>query len=208
VAPDAPAAIEEAVEAGGDGFEYYGDGPKPGDDPVRTSAGRVRVRRRAADVGIALPSVRPGYCNDRAWLTADGPAVRVDARHALLRAVGVTAALDAEVIQVPFFGPAEVTTDARRNRGVEGVGAVAEDAAAAGGTLATENTLSARANLRLLDRIGSPAVKHYYDVGNGTALGHDAPRGAGDAGLAHRRRPHRGPPRRRRGPLCVRNDAR
>jgi sugar phosphate isomerase/epimerase len=36
-----------------------------------------------------------------------------------------------------------------------------------------ENWLSADDNMRLLDRIGSPAVKVYYDVGNSTDKGRD-----------------------------------
>jgi hexulose-6-phosphate isomerase len=171
----APEALEEAAEAGFDGFEYYVDGPDPGDDPIWTPSGRARVRRRTAGLGIAVPSVCLGYFNDRAWLTDDDPDVRADTRNALLRAVDVAASFDAEVIQVPFFGPAEITTEAHKNRVVEGVGAVAEDAAAAGVTLAIENTLPASENIELLERIDSPAVEHYYDVGNATALGYDAP---------------------------------
>jgi hypothetical protein len=36
-------------------------------------SGRARLRRRAAETGIALPSVCLGHFNDRAWLTADDP---------------------------------------------------------------------------------------------------------------------------------------
>jgi sugar phosphate isomerase/epimerase len=39
-----------------------------------------------------------------------------------------------------------------------------------------ENYLSAEENMRLLERIGSPAVKVYYDVGNSTDKGRDVAR--------------------------------
>ncbi len=38
-------------------------------------------------------------------------------------------------------------------------------------TIGLENTLSAEDNLRLLDRVASPAVMVYYDVGNSTDRG-------------------------------------
>jgi sugar phosphate isomerase/epimerase len=171
---DAPAALAEAAAAGFDGFEYYVDGPGPGDDPIWTPAGRTRVRRQAAESGIAVPSVCLGYFNYQAWLTADDPETRADARDAVRRAIDVAAGLDSEVVQVPFFGPAEITTETHEDRVVRGIEAVAADAAAAGVTLAIEDTLSAAENLALLERIDSPAVAHYYDVGNATALGYDA----------------------------------
>ncbi len=40
-------------------------------------------------------------------------------------------------------------------------------------TIGLENYLSAEDNLKILDRVGSPAVKVYYDVGNSTDKGHD-----------------------------------
>ncbi|MCL5098680.1 MAG: sugar phosphate isomerase/epimerase [Candidatus Omnitrophica bacterium] len=43
----------------------------------------------------------------------------------------------------------------------------------AGMSLGLESYLSAKANLELLDRIGSPAVEVYYDVGNSTDKGYD-----------------------------------
>jgi len=170
---DGAAALADAATAGFDGFEYYVDGPDSGDDPIWTPAGRTRVRRQMAETGVALPSVCLGYFNYRARLTADDPDARAEGRDAVRRAIDVAAALGSEMIQVPFFGPAEITTDVHEDRVVRGIEAVAGDAAAADVTLALENTLSATENLDLLERIDSPAVAHYYDVGNATALGYD-----------------------------------
>jgi L-ribulose-5-phosphate 3-epimerase len=38
--------------------------------------------------------------------------------------------------------------------------------------LGIENTLSAEENIHILQRVGSPAVKVWYDVGNSTNMGH------------------------------------
>jgi sugar phosphate isomerase/epimerase len=43
-----------------------------------------------------------------------------------------------------------------------------------GMVIGVESYLSAEENRRLLDRVGSPAVKVYYDVGNSTDKGRDA----------------------------------
>ena len=50
---------------------------------------------------------------------------------------------------------------------------VAPKAEQQGVVIGLENTLSAEDNLRLLDRVGSTAVKVYYDVGNSTDRGRD-----------------------------------
>ena len=39
--------------------------------------------------------------------------------------------------------------------------------------LGMENWLSAEDNMRIIDRVGSPAVKVYYDVGNSADKGRD-----------------------------------
>lgn len=41
--------------------------------------------------------------------------------------------------------------------------------------LGLENTLTARQNLEIIDRVGSEMVQVYYDVGNSTGNGYDVP---------------------------------
>ena len=48
-------------------------------------------------------------------------------------------------------------------------------AEAAGVVLAIENTLSAEDNLKIVERIGSRAVRIWYDVGNSSVWGYDVP---------------------------------
>lgn len=50
---------------------------------------------------------------------------------------------------------------------------VAPKAEKAGVIIGLENYLSAQDNLKILDRVGSPAVQVYYDVGNSTDKGRD-----------------------------------
>jgi L-ribulose-5-phosphate 3-epimerase len=50
---------------------------------------------------------------------------------------------------------------------------VAPKAEKEGIAIGLENYLSARDNMRIIERVGSPAVKVYYDVGNSTDKGRD-----------------------------------
>lgn len=168
----APESVTDAHETGFAGLELDVAGPDPGDDPIWDPVARDRIRRRAATLGVELPSVCLGFLN-RGGPTADDPDVRADARASIRRAVDAAAAVGADAILVPFFADAEIETDRHRDRVVENIRRVAESAEAAGITLALENTLSGAANRELLDRIDSPAVGTYYDVGNAVAYGLD-----------------------------------
>jgi L-ribulose-5-phosphate 3-epimerase len=50
---------------------------------------------------------------------------------------------------------------------------IAPKAEKQGVTIALENYLSASDNMKIIQRVGSPAVKVYYDVGNSTDKGYD-----------------------------------
>jgi len=80
----------------------------------------------------------------------------------MARRVGV------EVILLPFFGQGALQTRAEMDRVADALRDVAPEAAKAGVILGLENTISARDNVRIMERAQSPAVKVYYDVGNST----------------------------------------
>ena len=88
--------------------------------------------------------------------------------------IGIAKAMGVKVILVPFFGAGELRND---RRGMEEVGLrlrrLAPIAERAGVILAVESYLSAEDHLWLLDRVGSPAVKIYYDVANSKEAGWD-----------------------------------
>ncbi|MCP4452001.1 MAG: sugar phosphate isomerase/epimerase [Planctomycetes bacterium] len=81
--------------------------------------------------------------------------------------IDVCHALDVEVVLLAFFGQGDLRDDPK---GVDEVVArlrrVAPHAEKMGVTLGIESWLSAQAHLDIIDRVGSPAVKVYYDVGN------------------------------------------
>ena len=93
----------------------------------------------------------------------------------LADSIDVCKALGVRITMPAFFGAGEL--DMRNTKEIDHVVAVLKDLAPRaekeGIVIALENYLSAVDNLKLIDRIGSPAVKVYYDVGNSTDKGYD-----------------------------------
>ena len=83
----------------------------------------------------------------------------------MARRVGV------RVILLPFFGKGALQTAAEMDHVADALAEVAPEAEKAGVILGLENTISARDNVRIMERAKSPAVKVYYDVGNSTVNG-------------------------------------
>ena len=90
----------------------------------------------------------------------------------MAKAIDVAAAMSVKVILVPFFGKADLRNDPA---GIDAVVAalkrLAPGAEAKGVVLALESYLSAGDNIKILDRVGSPAVRVDYDVANSQEAG-------------------------------------
>ena len=92
----------------------------------------------------------------------------------LTDSIDVAVALGVKVVLVAQFFKGELKDDAPgTDRTVEVLQDVAPKAERAGIILGLENYLSAEENLAILDRVKSPAVQVYYDVGNSTDKGYD-----------------------------------
>jgi sugar phosphate isomerase/epimerase len=93
----------------------------------------------------------------------------------LADSIGVAQALGVRIILLGCFyaGDLQMSNTEEIDHFVKVFRDVAPQAEKAGMILGIESYLSADDNLRLLERIGSPAVKVYYDVGNSTDKGRD-----------------------------------
>ncbi len=87
--------------------------------------------------------------------------------------IGITKRLKARVMLMPFFGKCELATAADFDYVGDALKELGKEAERAGIELGLENTISARDNVRIMERSASKAVKVYYDVGNSTRWGHD-----------------------------------
>jgi len=122
----------------------------------------------AERTGVAITSFAIGELNN-VPLKSDPRAEKW-----LTEGIGIAKAMNIRIILVPFFGKGELRNDGPGMEAVIGaLRRLAPLAERAGVTLALESYLSAADNLKILERVGSPAVKVYYDVGNSQAAGND-----------------------------------
>jgi sugar phosphate isomerase/epimerase len=87
--------------------------------------------------------------------------------------IPIARALGVKVILLPFFGKGALETEAEKDRVGDVLREIAPQAEKAGVILGLEDTISARDNVRIMERTKSPAVLTYYDVGNSTKGGFD-----------------------------------
>lgn len=85
--------------------------------------------------------------------------------------IPITKTLNARVMLLPFFGKGALQTEAEFDYVGDALRELAPAAEKAGVLLALEDTISARDNVRIMERSRSKAVKTYYDVGNSTNAG-------------------------------------
>lgn len=126
-------------------------------------------RTAAAESGLEIASLAIAEFNRVPLATEPRAAVW------LLDSLDVARALGVKVILMAFFGRGELKADDKAgiDRLVDLLKEVAPRARKAGLVLGLENYLSATDNLKIIDRVGSPAVQVYYDVGNSTDKGYD-----------------------------------
>jgi sugar phosphate isomerase/epimerase len=169
--------FHEAQSIGFDGLEFdlardYKS------DILWSKEGRQRLLDLAGETGVEVASV----CLGALWgqtFASDSPDDRARAREVVTEAARFTPELGTRVILVPIVGVENQEAAVGVARWVEGLRACAPVAEQSGATLALENVgrspaRSAPSMLEIIEAVGSPAVKTYYDVGNATSFGYDA----------------------------------
>ena len=185
-----PSMIPVAAEMGLEGIQVS-VATSPENVPLRDPAVRKQYLELGQKHGIRFPSTAAGSILNNIPLKSEP-----EASIYVLDAVEAAAAFGADNILVAFFADADLRLrDAMGNfrnlsdgpfaeyeldtQGVDRVVAalkqIAPRARDAGVILGLENTLTAKQNLEIVDRVGSEFVRVYYDVGNSTAYGYDVP---------------------------------
>lgn len=166
-------------------------GTRPDFMPLREPSVRRRYVELGRRHGVSFPSVAAGSILNRIPLKSEPQSAVY-----VIDALEAGAALGSRNTLVAFFGNGDLRLrDAMgefRNvsdgpfasyeldapgvtRVVEALRQIAPRAEGLGVAIGLENTLTAAQNLEILERVGSPAVKVYYDVGNSTGYGYDVP---------------------------------
>ena len=161
-------AVAFAAKLGFDGVQVS-LGRKPASDKLPLDDASIQAQYLAAakQHGIALS----GTCLD--ILHVDHLKDNKQAQKWVADSIPITANLKADVVLLPFFGKASLSTHAEMDYVAGALKELAPAAEKAGVTLGLEDTISAEDNVRIMERAGSPAVKVYYDVGNSTNGGFD-----------------------------------
>jgi sugar phosphate isomerase/epimerase len=192
IGPDAmcdPEQIPRAAEAGVEGIQVS-LGRSPDEIVLRDPAVRRRYRELGREHGITFHSIALGLLNT--YPLAQQPRAAVW----LVDAVEVATALGAGNVLMAFFGNGDLRfrdengefvnesdgpfasyrlDEAKVTSVVETLRQVVPRARDAGVALGLENTITARQNLEIIDRVGSEWLQVYYDVGNSTGNGYDVP---------------------------------
>jgi len=163
-------ALDLAKDIGLDGVEAsLSFSEEPGS--IRLRKARDAYLARAKELKLDIPSIALGGLNNVPLRTEELAAQLVG------EAVTVAADLGARNILIPFFGLGELKiTD---SEGVDHVVAVLKELAPAaekaGVVLGLESYLAAADCLTILERVGSEAVRVYYDCRNSANKGYDVP---------------------------------
>src|SRR5918997_1375787 len=160
-----PESFALARELGLDGVQLdLGPDPSAFLDPAR----RETFERAAREAGVEIASLALGVLN-RVPYKSD-PRTEAWVRDS----VDVAKAMRLRVVLLAFFEQNDLKGDAAGTAEVvRRLRAVAPRAEAAGVILGVESWLDAREHRALIDAVGSPNVRVYYDVANANKMGYD-----------------------------------
>ncbi len=162
-----PASFEMAKRLGLDGVQVnFGSGRD--DLPLFNPELQKKFLQTAKKHNVEIASLALGVLNGVPY-KSDPRAERWVAE-----SIDVCKAMGLNVVLLAFFGKADLRNDKEGvDVVVERLKRVAPKAEEAGVFLGLESWLSAEQHLDIIDRVGSPAVKVYYDVGNSHKAGYD-----------------------------------
>ena len=148
---------------------------KIGFDGVQVSIGRqMQLKDEALQKAILAESKKVGLpiaslCLD--ILHVNGLKSDPLGKQWVAESIPIAKAMGVKVILLPFFGKWALQTEAEMDYVGDALREVAPAAEKTGIILGLEDTISARDNVRIMERSKSPAVLTYYDVGNSTQHG-------------------------------------
>ena len=122
----------------------------------------------ARQTGVAISGLAIGTLNDIPYKSDPRTEQWVQDSVDVAKALGVSTVL------LAFFNNNDLKNDPKGTQVViDRLKAVAPKAEKAGVTLGIESWLSAAEHMAIIDAVGSPAVKVYYDVCNSSVMGYD-----------------------------------
>ena len=161
------AAMKMAQDIGLDGVEVsFGS---PGDEyDLRLPRNREKYQAEATKHGVEICSLAMGILNQIPYATSP------EAEQWVLDCIDVMPKLNQKVVLLAFFSNGDLKDKKdMQDAAIARLKKAAPMAEKAGVTLGIESYLNADDHKRILDEVGSPSVKVYYDVANMTKMGYD-----------------------------------
>jgi L-ribulose-5-phosphate 3-epimerase len=137
------------------------------DDAVRES-----YRKACTETGVTIAAIAGGELNDLGLTSAPGTRNADKCRTSIRIAIDAAVDLGVPVVFLPSFRVGEIRDEADLRRTAEVLAEACDYAADRPVTIATENTLGAEANLRLLAAAGRSALRILLDTQNPYLWGH------------------------------------
>ena len=135
---------------------------------LRDEKTRQAYRDASRETGIAIASLCIGALNQKPY--ASDP----DAEPWVQQCIEVMPKMGQKIVLIPFFDKGDIKGKPDlQDAVIRRFKRVAPQAEKAGVILGIESTLDVDDHLRILDGVGSPAVKVYYDVANMHYAGYD-----------------------------------
>lgn len=172
-----------AKRVGLDGIQYSFDVDGNGLD-LRTRENRDKVRAIVKETGVGIASLGIGRLNKVPLATTDEAdqlvadcleaMVKLKEEAAELPDQALAAKVSPNIVLLAFFGKADLNGDEERiNTVIKKLKHFAPIAEEHGFVLGIESLLSEADHRRIIDSVGSPAVKVYYDTANSARMGYD-----------------------------------
>lgn len=162
-----PASFDVARQIGLDGVQVS-LGTTADDMKLRRPEVQQQFKTAARRAGLQIASLAIGELNNTPYKRDPRTEAWVSDSVAVMSSLGV------KVVLLAFFGNGDLVGDkAGLEEVIRRLKKVAPRAEQAGVVLGLESWLSAEDTLRIMDRVGSSAVKMYYDVCNSTDRGYD-----------------------------------
>jgi L-ribulose-5-phosphate 3-epimerase len=127
----------------------------------------------AAETGVAIVAVAPSRLNRLGLTSSAGPEAARARERSIAVAIHGAARLGATLVYLPSFGIGEIRDEPGLRRTAQAMQWACDLAAEHGLEVATENTLSAADNLRLLGFVDRPNAQVLLDTQNPSEWGHD-----------------------------------
>jgi L-ribulose-5-phosphate 3-epimerase len=162
-----PSGLALAKEIGLDGLQVS-LGSEANDLHLRKPGMQLKYREAAQKSGMKILSLAIGELNNIPYKSDPRTIEWVS------DSIDVCRAMDCQVVLLAFFHLNDLKGDAPGTaETVRRLREVAPKAEKAGVILGIESWLSAEEHMDIIERVGSPAIKVYYDVANSEKMGYD-----------------------------------